>query len=83
MHGPTCIRASSHLSSTLPTHAGPGHQGTIPTNKGHFRAILAGDREPLVATNAGTLHSLVANTSRCGEGIRHCVVCDGLAHVCK
>jgi len=36
--------------------------------RGTFRTILTS--EPLVATNAGTHHSLVANTSRCGEGIK-------------
>ena len=55
-------------TNTLPTLVGVGHQCTTPTSRGHFWSYLS-QWEPLVATSAGTLHSLVASTSRCGEGI--------------
>ena len=57
-------------TNTLPTHVGASHQWTIPTSMGHFRSYFS-QWEPLVATSVGTLRSLVANTSRCGEGINY------------
>ena len=56
------------MNNTLPTHVGVGHQWMESTSRGHFQSYFS-QWEPLVATSVGTLHSLVASTSRCGEGI--------------
>jgi hypothetical protein len=56
------------VTSTLPTHAGAGHQRTESTNTGCNQWLSLAKialKVPLASRN----RSLVANTNMCGEGI--------------
>jgi hypothetical protein len=66
----TCLMHSLnlHATYTLPTPAGAGHQWTESTNIGCNQWLLLA-KIALKVPPAGRNCSLVANTSRCGEGI--------------
>jgi hypothetical protein len=58
----------AYTGNTLPTPAGAGHQQTESTTTGCNRWLSLAEialKVPLASRN----RSLVANTSRCGEGI--------------
>jgi hypothetical protein len=57
------------VTNTLPTHVGAGHQRTERTNTGCNQWLSLAKialKVPLASRN----RSLVANTNRCGEGIK-------------
>ena len=64
----TCASYASIVTDTHPTPAGAGQQRTIPTSMGHFQSYFT-QWEPLVATSASTLRSLVTHTNKCGWAI--------------
>ena len=68
-----------HTPSTLPTPAGVGHQWKKSTRTG-CNQWLSLVKITLKVPHAGRNRSVVANTSRCGEGIRRGDLSFGLVH---